>query len=355
MTKIVQGIGDAIGDVVKGVVNVVKGVADGVGDLARSIADSPIGKAILIAGAVYFGGAALAGGFGEMAGGGSFLSGLGTGVESAATGLSNAWSSTLAGNFGEAAATIGDTYGTAYGAGESSGMLASNVASGASSGSLISQGGYNPGVINPVPTYTGSEIAALGPGASEVAAVTPAAASTGTGLTAGAGTSTGLTSGGMSATGATGTLGSASPYALAQAPAASTLSTLGSTALPAATPAAGWWAGVDPYLKTAAVMGGTQVVGGLISGAGQAKAAQEQRDFEVDQAELARQRRNKNMGAQLDFSAVRAAAAEKAAANPQTVTQWDPQAAARALIAQYYAQAQPTGGVISKYMPGGTG
>jgi len=341
MTKIVQGIGDAIGDVVKGVVNVVKNVADGVGDLARSIADSPIGKAILIAGAVYFGGAALAGGFGESAAGGSFLSGMGTGVESAATGLSSAWSSTLAGNFGEAASTIGNTYGTAYGAGESSGMLASNVASGASSGSLISQGGYNPGVINPVPTYTGSEIAALGPGANEVAAASDAAAYT--------------QGGNPTLNGLAGTTPPAptSSFSLAQPP---TIPTGVPPAIPpGAPPAAGWWAGVDPYLKTAAVMGGTQVVGGLISGAGQAKAAEDQRNFEVDQAELARQRRNKNMGAQLDFSAVRAAAAEKAAANPQTITQWDPQAAARALIAQYYAQAQPTGGVISKYMPGGTG
>lgn len=315
MTKIVQGIGDAIGDVVKGVVNVVKGVADGVGDLAKSIADSDIGKAILIAGAVYFGGAALAGGFGSSAAGGSFLSGMGVGVESAATGLSSAWSSTLAGNFGEAASTIGNTFGAAGTAAGESATLASQIAA---------------PVASNVANFTTEQIANANP------------------LAAGQGASPTLN-------GLAGTTPPAptSPFSLAQPP---TIPTGVPPAIPpGAPPAAGWWAGVDPYLKTAAVMGGTQVVGGLISGAGQAKAAQEQRDFEVDQAELARQRRNKNMGAQLDFSAVRAAAAEKAAANPQTVTQWDPQAAARALIAQYYAQAQPTGGVISKYMPGGTG
>lgn len=344
MTKVVQGIGDAIGDVVKGVVNVVKGVADGVGDLARSIADSPIGKAILIAGAVYFGGAALMGGLGESAAGGSFLSGMGAGVESAAGSLSSAWSATMAGDISGAAGYVGNAWGSAGTAGEMA--SAANAAAMGPSASLMSTGG------SVLPSTAAPAANAL-----TTASQIPAAASPGTGLTAGAGTSTGLTSGGMSATGATGTLGSASPYALVQPGAASTLASTLPATLPAAaaTPAAGWWAGVDPYLKTAAVMGGTQVVGGLISGAGQAKAAEDQRNFEVDQAELARQRRNKNMGAQLDFSAVRAAAAEKAAANPQTITQWDPQAAARALIAQYYAQAQPTGGVISKYMPGGTG
>jgi len=327
MTKIVQGIGDAIGDVVKGVVNVVKGVADGVGDLARSIADSPIGKAILIAGAVYFGGAALAGGFGSSAAGGSFLSGMGVGVESAATGLSSAWSSTLAGNFGEAASTIGNTFGAAGTAAGESATLASQIAAPAANALSLSGGGEVAGDALNATNLSGA--------GSDAAAYTQGGNPTLNGLT--------------------GTTPPAptSPFSLAQPP---TIPTGVPPAIPpGAPPAAGWWAGVDPYLKTAAVMGGTQVVGGLISGAGQAKAAQEQRDFEVDQAELARQRRNKNMGAQLDFSAVRAAAAEKAAANPQTVTQWDPQAAARALIAQYYAQAQPTGGVISKYMPGGTG
>lgn len=320
MTKIVQGIGDVIGDVVKGVVNVVKGVADGVGDLARSIADSPVGKAILTAGAVYFGGAALAGGFGSSAAGGGFLSGMGSGVASAAETLSSAWSSTLAGNFGEAASSIGNAWGTAGTAGGTSAQLAADLAA---NSSMAAQGGYNPGITNPVPSYdaaaaySGQGAAPALNGLSGTAPATPP-----------------------------------SPYSLSyQAP-----SQLGMPA-PVAPPTApaGWWGGVDPYLKTAAVMGGTQVVGGLISGAGQAKAAEDLRNFEVDQAELARQRRNKNMGAQLDFSAVRAAAAEKAAANPQTITQWDPQAAARALIAQYYAQAQPTGGVISRYMPGSTG
>lgn len=332
MTKVVQGIGDAIGDVVKGVVNVVKGVADGVGDLARSIADSPIGKAILIAGAVYFGGAALMGGLGESAAGGSFLSGMGAGVESAAGSLSSAWSATMAGDISGAAGYVGNAWGSAGTAGEMA--SAANAAAMGPSASLMS---------------TGSSVlpSTAAPAASNVANFTAEQIANANSL-AGQGANPTL-NGLAGTTPPTPT----SPFSLAQPP---TIPTGVPPAIPpGAPPAAGWWAGVDPYLKTAAVMGGTQVVGGLISGAGQAKAAEDQRNFEVDQAELARQRRNKNMGAQLDFSAVRAAAAEKAAANPQTITQWDPQAAARALIAQYYSQAQPTGGVISKYMPGGTG
>ena len=90
MSKVVSAVGNAVSSVVKGVVNVVKSVASGVGNLVKSIAKSPLGKALLIAGAVYFGGAALAGGFGSSAAGGSFLSGMGTGVSSAASSLSSA-------------------------------------------------------------------------------------------------------------------------------------------------------------------------------------------------------------------------------------------------------------------------
>lgn len=275
MTKIVEGIGDAIGSVVKGVVNVVEGVVKGVGDLVKGIADSPIGKAILIAGAVYFGGAALAGGFGSSAAGGSFLSGMGTGVASAAETLSTAWSSTLAGNFGEAASGIGNAFGTAGTAAGESATMTQALQSG-----LTASGAVAPALE--------SGVGALGPGASQVASLTPS----------GAGAGTGLISNGMSAAGATGS--AVSPYALVQ-PASTLASTLPAT-LPAAAPTAGFLAGVDPYLKTAAIMGGTQVIGGLISGAGQASAAQDARD-EAERIKLENiARYNQNTGTLLDFS-----------------------------------------------------
>ena len=261
MTKIVEGIGDAIGSVVKGVVSVVEGVVKGVGDLVKGIADSPIGKAILIAGAVYFGGAALAGGFGSSAAGGSFLSGMGTGVSSAASSLSSAWTSTLAGNFGEAASTIGNAWGTAGTAAGESATLASQIAAPAASN---------------VANFTTEQIANANSLAGQGANPT---------LNGLAGTTPPTPT---------------SPFSLAQPP---TIPTGVPPAIPpGAPPAAGWWAGVDPYLKTAAVMGGTQVVGGLISGAGQASAAQEARD-DAERTKLENiARYNQNTGTLLDFS-----------------------------------------------------
>jgi hypothetical protein len=354
MTKIVQGIGDAIGDVFRGAVKVVKNVADGVGDLARGIANSPIGKAILIAGAIYFGGAALAGGFGSSAAGGSFFSGMGTGVASAAETLSGAWSSTLAGNFGEAASSIGNAWGTAGTAGGNSAVMTEALRSGVGIEGLKSSA--------TIPGASSSNVAALGPGSTQVAAAAPGA---GTGLTAGGAELTaggsGLTSG--AATNAATYAGAPSPFSLTAAgtgtPGLS--GTLPAMGAPAAAAPAGWWAGVDPYLKTAAVMGGTQVVGGLIAGAGQAKAAEDQRNAEAQAAQDARDRYNTNVGTPLDFTK------ERAVADIQPYTPkpaWDPQAAARDLIAKYYQQiqgspqdymaslqrqAQP--GVISRYMP----
>ena len=331
MAKVVQGIGDAIGDVVKGVVNVVKGVADGVGDLARGIADSPLGKAILLAGAVYFGGAALAGGFGSSAAGGGFLSGMGSGVASAAETLSSAWSSTLAGNVGEAASSIGNAWGTAGTAGGTSAQLAADLATTAPSTSMLggggdavgnaanatnlsgaggdlaanpsmaAQGGYNPGITNPVPSYDA------------------AAAYSGQGA---APTLNGL-SGTAPAT-------PPSPYSLSyQAP-----SQLGMPApvVPPTAPA-GWWASQDPLVKYGMVSAGTQLAGGLISGAGQAKAAQEQRDYEAQMRADALARYNANNGTLLNFSPFAQATPPQPRYYPQ------PQAAM-----------QPPPGIVSRYM-----
>lgn len=105
------GIGDAVGGVLKGVGDAVSGAVKGVGDLATQIYKSDIGKAIIIAGAIYFGGAALAGGFGTMGTSASFLSGMGAGVSSAATSLQAAWAAS-------SLAPIGSAWSSAYGAGE---------------------------------------------------------------------------------------------------------------------------------------------------------------------------------------------------------------------------------------------
>lgn len=140
MSKVVKAVGKAIGgavksvaravtSVVKGVVNVVKKVVKAsitsfkkVAQVVQKIAKSKIGKVIIAAAAIYFGGAALAGGFSASASGGSFLAGMGTGVSNAAASLSTAWSSALSGNFAQAGSSIAQGF---------SGQAASTLASGA--------------------------------------------------------------------------------------------------------------------------------------------------------------------------------------------------------------------------------
>jgi hypothetical protein len=126
MSKLVKSVGRAISKVVKGVVNVVKKVATAVVDGVKKIASSKIGKIILVAAAVYFGGAALAGGFSSSAAGGSFLSGMGTGVANAATSLSTAWSSALSGNLSAAGSSLSAGFG-----GTTTALQAANTAAAA--------------------------------------------------------------------------------------------------------------------------------------------------------------------------------------------------------------------------------
>lgn len=97
MSKVVKGITRAVSSVVKGAVNVVK-----------KVAKSPIGKALIVAAAVYFGGAALMGGLGAPAGTGlsGFLSGAAQGVSNAWASLGTAASSAMSGNFSQAGSAL---------------------------------------------------------------------------------------------------------------------------------------------------------------------------------------------------------------------------------------------------------
>lgn len=125
MSKVVKGIGRAIGSVVKGVVKAVK-----------KVASSKLGKILLTAAAIYFGGAALAGGFGSSAAGGSFLSGMGSGLSSAASGISSAWTAITTGQgLGAAGSSLGSGFTGAYGAGAAgAGAAAETAAAGAFTG-----------------------------------------------------------------------------------------------------------------------------------------------------------------------------------------------------------------------------
>lgn len=84
MSKVVKGVGRAIGKVVKGVAKV-----------AKTIVKSKIGKVIIAAAAIYFGGAALLGAMGTAGGAGAAATAgaaAGGGLSGAAAGISSAWS-----------------------------------------------------------------------------------------------------------------------------------------------------------------------------------------------------------------------------------------------------------------------
>ena len=89
MSKVVRGVGRAVGKVVKGVVKVVK-----------SVATSKFQKLIRMAALIYFGGAALSG---ALSSGGTAAGA----VANAATSLGTAGSELMAGNFANAAGAIG--------------------------------------------------------------------------------------------------------------------------------------------------------------------------------------------------------------------------------------------------------
>lgn len=99
MSKVVKGVGRAIGKVVKGVGNVVK-----------KVASSKFGKILLTAAAVYFGGAALMGGLSSSAAGTGFLSGMSSGLSSAASGIGNAFTALTGGNLSGAGTALAEGF-----------------------------------------------------------------------------------------------------------------------------------------------------------------------------------------------------------------------------------------------------
>lgn len=125
MSKVVKGVGRAIGNVVKGVGNVVK-----------KVVQSPIGKIIAGAALVYFGGAALMGAVGGASAGAAAGSGvLGTlggavsgGLSGAAAGISNAWAGLTGALSGGGLSALGQGFTGSYGAGAGSVAQAAGAA-----------------------------------------------------------------------------------------------------------------------------------------------------------------------------------------------------------------------------------
>ena len=238
MSKAVKAVGNAIGSVVKGAVKAVKSVVKGVGTVVKKVASSKLGKAVLIAAAVYFGGAALAGGFGSSAAGGSFLSGMGTGVANAASSLSTAWGSALSGNFSTAGSQLAQGF--------------SGNAAVAASPTNVMAGNY---------AVTGQAAGGTAAGGGAAAGGTAAGGGAAAGGTAAGGTAAGG--------GAAGTPGMMSKIL------------------------------ASPYTAPALISGGMQVGGAYIQGKAQEKQIADQRKYEEDQTTKARNLYNTNVGTEL--------------------------------------------------------
>jgi hypothetical protein len=245
MSQVVKGIGRAISGVVNGVVNVVK-----------SVASSSLGKILLTAATVYFGGAALMGGFGASAAGGSFLTGASAGLSGAATGVSTAWGSLMAGNVGAAGSALGSGFTGASAAGAATTAPAGLVTGAMQTGMTAGTGGAAGLTSTPGALTSGTTV----PGAASLNI--PASA--------------GLNSAGVAST----------------LPVGSTLSALNTAAAPASS---GFWSGLGPYGQYAAISGGTQLIGGAMQGYGAQQEAQRQEKMSAD----ARARYNKNINTRL--------------------------------------------------------
>lgn len=235
MSKAVKSVGRAIGKVVKGVVNVVK-----------KVASSKIGKVLLAAATVYFGGAAIMGAMGGASASTGFMGTIGGALKGAGAGIANAWS----GLTGAASAAMGGQFSAA--------------------GSSLGSG------------FTG----AYGAGSSAVSAANAAAVSAaGGGFPAGAGGYGSVGTSGQTAAGST----------LTSAPTAA-LTTPPVTPPPNPGIISSAWNSLGDYGKMAAVQGTTQLVGGAVQGYGQQKAMEEQRNYELQQQQAARDRYNENVG-----------------------------------------------------------
>lgn len=226
MSKVVKGVGRAIGKVVKGVTNVVK-----------KVAKSPVGKILVGAALVYFGGAALMGAMGGATaagtGFGATLSGALTGASNA---ISGAWTALTSGSLG----AMGNAFTGAYQAGSSA-------------------------------------VAGLAPTVTQVAAATP----------------------GMSM--APQSVVEPAKAALSKATGGLPTSMPAPAGVPSAVPTGGpglvsrAWEGLGPYGKAAAVSGGLQLGGAMIAQR-EVNAAKEDEQQKEDEA---RRRYNINVGTSL--------------------------------------------------------
>lgn len=211
MSKVVKSVGRAISKVVKGVAKAV-----------RKVAQSKLGRVLIGAAAIYFGGAALMGAMGTSgaaaAGGLSGLSGAAANIGAAWSSLGTAGSALMGGNLSGAGSAVASGFtGTAAGGSALAGAAGTAV-----------------GTAAAAPTVTGAATGAT------------------TGATVGAGAGAGTAAG-------AGSLG-------------------------------------QGLIGAAKINAATQLVGGVVQGAGQQKAMEDQRNYDQQQAQAARDRYNQNVG-----------------------------------------------------------
>lgn len=312
------GIGDAVTGVLKGVGDAVDGAVKGVGTLAKQIWDSDVGKAIVIAGAIYFGGAALSGGFGSAGAGGSFFSGMGTGVASAADSMALAWETSSLGPLGQAWGAAGDAGANA------ARFLAGDVGTVGANAAAMDAGGEAVGT-----TFSG------GGGAANTAAPTASLGAPPPTVAAAPG---GTTVGNYS-------LGNASVPQITQA----------SASLPPVDQS--WYSKAIDYVtpkselaKYGLISGATQLAGGLIQGAGQEQAVKDEREAQAAALKTQQDLRNANMAGVL-WAPSSYAAAPAAAAPTGFYKRYMPQSdVAGSRFAQAYAGLPPGQGLVRSVM-----
>lgn len=354
MSKVVSGVGNAVSGVLKGAVNLVKDVGNGIGRVVKDIGSSQIGKAILIAGAVYFGGAAIAGGYGSAMGGGSVFTGMGAGVSSAASSLSSAWTSALAGNFAEAGSTLGSSWSTAAqsGAMTSPGYAAAlseptvslaetpaNVAPDNYNGKYFNENtitqtedqliknnpAYNPNLPTQMQQNLLPDQIAKAPNNGQFLSNLESTPQSPYSLNG-----PGVSNGGINTGGYSGSPGmNSGGYDLYKGTSAGQTPSMWDKVIS------------SPYTAPALISGGMQVGGAYIQGQAQEKQLREQREYEARMAQEARDRYNANVGAPLWSS-------QQGPIYQNQGPAWDPYAEARARAAQVYAPAQT--GLAAKYM-----
>jgi hypothetical protein len=312
VSQVFGGIGDAVSGVLKGVGDAVDGAVKGVGTLAKQIYDSDVGKAIIIAGAIYFGGAALSGGFGSYGAGGSFFSGMGTGVASAADSIALAWEASSLGPLGNAWGAAGDAGANAARTLAGSGL---SVAPSAASAAAA-------------PPVAPAPAAAVAP--PPVAAVAPPPVAT-AGLPAG------------------------SPINSA---AANLYTPVAEAAVQNAAADPSWYSKALDYItpkselaKYGLISGASQLAGGLIQGAGQQQAVEDEREAQEAALKAAQDLRNANMSAELFAPSQYAAAPAQAQAPTGFYKRYMPRSdVAGSRFSQAYANLPPGQGLVRSVM-----